>query len=90
MMADPRKMARERARREVKRMRASTLTAVRHEGCVCAPAIDVRRLAHGLFHVTAAHDSWCPLWRVLAERGPRVEDRRQVVLVMPKDEEQAA
>jgi hypothetical protein len=62
----------ERAMRRAaeQRARKALLTACRAQGCTCDVEAEVLRWHGAIPEVAARHDDWCPLLRVMQERGP--------------------
>jgi hypothetical protein len=89
MSREARRIRRAAEREAIKRVRTGALRAVKVQGCCCRPIVHVNRLPSGVFHTSVAHDDFCPLLRIMVERGP-IENRRQIVLMLPDAEEQRA
>jgi hypothetical protein len=88
LSAAGRKLKRARRKQQARIVR----DAARAQGCTCNPTVAFDPPWHPLAshdvgeHVSVHHDDWCPLLRVMEERGPDLLARTQILLSKPDDE----
>lgn len=67
-------------------VRKIALQVARAQGCTCQPDYEVVGWIRDTPEVALKHDDWCPLLRVMEERGP---DRGPQVLFWKREEPDA-